>query len=406
MGSSASWEKHCSVVSVKRLFLQAKLIKAGTTAYEYNPANSPNKIASGTYTYDKANELETGPSLKYTYDEMGERTKTTPTTGPATTYGYDQAGDLTSINRAAEGETPKIEDTYVYDGNGLRVSQTIKGTPSYLTWDVSEELPLLLYDGTNDYIYGPDGLPIEQVSTGGTVTYLHHDQRGSTRLLTGSTGTVIGSTTFDAYGNKTGSTGTSTTPLGYDAQYTSSDTGLIYLRARVYDPSTAQFLTVDPAVSLTGAPYNYAGDSPLNLWDPTGLAWQACVGGTLSLGFFSFGGEVCYVSTPGGNGIAATGSVTAGPGFGANVHAGGGTSNACRPSEYSGPFAQAGGSAEDLLGGYGNVFTNAPVPGHGNTVIGATGGLTAGLGVEGGAGGSETAISPLGAESSGGSCSC
>jgi RHS repeat-associated protein len=31
-------------------------------------------------------------------------------------------------------------------------------------------------------------------------------------------------------------------PLGYDGQYTSSDTGLIYLRNRVNDPSTAQFL--------------------------------------------------------------------------------------------------------------------------------------------------------------------
>ncbi len=128
--------------------------------------------------------------------------------------------------------------------------------------------------------------------------------------------------------------------------------------------------------------------------------------GTLSLGFVSFGGEVCYVSTPGGSGIAATGSVTAGPGFGANVHAGGGASNACRPSEYGGPFAQAGGSAEGLVGGYGNAFTNAPVPGHGNMVVGATGGLTAGFGVEGGAGGSETAVLPLGGESSGGSCSC
>ncbi len=55
---------------------------------------------------------------------------------------------------------------------------------------------------------------VEQVSSGGTVTHLHHDQQGSTRLLTGSTGTVTGSTTFDADGNKTGSTGTSTTPSG------------------------------------------------------------------------------------------------------------------------------------------------------------------------------------------------
>jgi len=47
--------------------------------------------------------------------------------------------------------------------------------------------------------------------------------------------------TYGPYGELTGSTGTATTPLGYDAQYTSTDTGLIYMRARVYDPATAQF---------------------------------------------------------------------------------------------------------------------------------------------------------------------
>jgi RHS repeat-associated protein len=135
---------------------------------------------------------------------------------------------------------------------------------------MAEELPLILSDGTNSYIYGPDGLPVEQISSGGTVTYLHHDQQGSTRLLTGSTGTVTGKCTYSAYGAPT-CEGATTTPLGYDGQYTSSDTGLIYLRAREYDPATAQFLTVDPLVGETGAPYNYAGDNPLNASDPTGL---------------------------------------------------------------------------------------------------------------------------------------
>ncbi|MFI5004928.1 MAG: RHS repeat-associated core domain-containing protein [Solirubrobacterales bacterium] len=54
--------------------------------------------------------------------------------------------------------------------------------------------------------------------------------------MTGQTGNVEGTTTYDPYGNQTGSTGSKTTPLGYDGQYTNSDTGLIYLRARVYDP--------------------------------------------------------------------------------------------------------------------------------------------------------------------------
>jgi RHS repeat-associated protein len=57
----------------------------------------------------------------------------------------------------------------------------------------------------------------------------------------------------------------------FDAQYTSPDTGLIYLRNRVYDPATAQFLTRDPLEAITGEPYSYAGDNPLNHSDPTGL---------------------------------------------------------------------------------------------------------------------------------------
>ncbi len=124
-------------------------------------------------------------------------------------------------------------------------------------------------------MYGPGNLPIEQINTStGTVTYLHHDQQGSTRLLTGSTGTVTGKCTYNAYGTPT-CEGTSTTPLGYDGQYTSQDTGLVYLRHRVYDPATAQVLTVDPLEMYTGEPYGYAGDNPLNYGDPRGLAGES-----------------------------------------------------------------------------------------------------------------------------------
>ena len=140
-----------------------------------------------------------------------------------------------------------------------------------MAWDMTEELPLILSDGTNSYIYGPDGLPIEQINNStGTVLYLHHDQQGSTRLMTGSTGKSEGKCTYSAYGRRT-CEGTATTPLGYDGQYTSSDTGLIYMRARVYDPTTAQFLTVDPIVPITRAPYAYVNDNPLNHMDRTGL---------------------------------------------------------------------------------------------------------------------------------------
>lgn len=150
-------------------------------------------------------------------------------------------------------------------------------------------------------------MSVEQINSGGTVEYLHHDQQGSTRLLTGSTGTVTGKCTYGAYGTTT-CEGTATTPLGYDGQYTSTDTGLIYLRNRVYDPATAQFLSVDPLAKLTRAPYNYVEDNPVNAVDPTGL----CSDGSLS-GFLD-----CFNPVSSGN-IAYKGAVALNNSTGINL---------------------------------------------------------------------------------------
>ena len=49
------------------------------------------------------------------------------------------------------------------------------------------------------------------------------------------------------------------------------------MRGRVYDPATAQFLTVDPLEVITGAPYSYVGDNPLSFGDPAGL--ETCIFG-------------------------------------------------------------------------------------------------------------------------------
>ena len=44
-----------------------------------------------------------------------------------------------------------------------------------------------------------------------------------------------------------------------------------YSVRRYYDPATGQFITVDPLVDETAAPYAYADDEPTTLSDPNGL---------------------------------------------------------------------------------------------------------------------------------------
>jgi RHS repeat-associated protein len=81
----------------------------------------------------------------------------------------------------------------------------------------------------------------------------------------------VGTATYTAYGTRT-TTGT-TSAFGYAGQYTDTESGLQWLRARYYDPTTGQFLTVDPAAAATGTRYAYTGGNPITRADLLGLDW-------------------------------------------------------------------------------------------------------------------------------------
>jgi RHS repeat-associated protein len=82
---------------------------------------------------------------------------------------------------------------------------------------------------------------------------------------------VVATYAYDAYGNLTTASGTATTPLLFQGQYYDQALGAYDLRARWYDPGSAQFLSVDPLVAATETPFGYAGGDPVNFSDPTGL---------------------------------------------------------------------------------------------------------------------------------------
>jgi RHS repeat-associated protein len=101
--------------------------------------------------------------------------------------------------------------------------------------------------------------------------YYQGDQLGSTRVVTDQYGSIAATYSYDPYGNTTSHTGYLDTPLQYNGQYQDSETKLLFLRARYYDPVSGQFLTRDPLEAATRSPYAYAASDPLDASDPSGL---------------------------------------------------------------------------------------------------------------------------------------
>ena len=179
--------------------------------------------------------------------------------------------------------------TFTYNGDGLEMSETTASGDSALTWDVASSVPELLVDGTTSLIYGPAGLPIEQVS-GTSSQFFFHGQLGSTRALLDSSGAISATFSYSPYGIPTATTGTATTPIRFAGALYEPETGLYYLINRFYDPATAQFLSVDPAVAASHSAYGYVAENPVNGVDPSGMDWNlsVCFGGCIGWGSHGF----------------------------------------------------------------------------------------------------------------------
>ena len=132
-----------------------------------------------------------------------------------------------------------------------------------------------------DFLYDESGNAYSFVYNGTQYYYVRNLQGDVVKILNTSGG-VVASYTYDAWGKVTNSGNVvgQYNPIRYRGYYYDTDTGFYYLQSRYYDPAIKRFISADDA-SLLGANgdfaslnlYAYCGNNPLNCIDPTGQSW-------------------------------------------------------------------------------------------------------------------------------------
>ncbi len=221
--------------------------------------------ATTDHAYDAAGQLvaSTGPAVSrtYTYDAVGRRTRVDAEDGTSRELAWSRTGWLsavtdhdargsrrTAVHVDALAELERVDDTEIFWDSAASY-----GATPVQAGDVSV-LAAGPVTGVGDSWLSPGWRTAR--SAGGTADGLA-DGLAADPWAVGSLTDLSG-------------------VLGIGAAGELSVGGLEWLGARVYDPASRGFLSVDPLDPTPGAgwagnPYSYAGNDPLHALDPMGL---------------------------------------------------------------------------------------------------------------------------------------
>jgi RHS repeat-associated protein len=265
--------------------------KNGNVTYTYdNVGNRQSRtssllgITNQAFGYD-ANDRLNGDQ----YDNNGN-TRNAPVSQPAAVNPQQLLGsdDYDSENRLSQRTgTNGLVVRLVYDGDGNRVQEIVNGQiKNYLIDDrnptgyaqVVEELVNGVVNHT--YTYGHDLISQDQIDPASNTwhaTFYAYDGHGNVRFLTNESGQVTDTYVYDAFGTMITATGSTNNRYLYTGEQFDPNLGLYYLRARLMNPLTGRFWSMDSYQGTGSDPqslhkYVYAGSEPVNGIDPSGKA--------------------------------------------------------------------------------------------------------------------------------------
>jgi RHS repeat-associated protein len=274
--------------SLDRLISEASLCTSVTSVVNYaydlagNRTQMVNNGVTVNYTYGQGNQLVSwGTNGSQQFDAAGNVTNIQYEDGRQLTLTWDSRYRLTSVSTNGS-----LAEKYSYDALGRRISVSDGYTTNYLVYDGIHCIAEVDSTGglKRAYTYGPgiDNILTMTVHTGATsVTYYYlKDHLGSVQAVADSSGTIVESYQYDAWGNVSAfdslNQPITQSLIGnhflWQGREYSWKTHLYYFRARWYDPVTSRWLSKDP-IGISGGlnQYIFCADNSVNFIDPDGL---------------------------------------------------------------------------------------------------------------------------------------
>lgn len=254
----------------------ARLTQAGNQSYTYD--NAGNNQNNGAKYHTKTNQLSEDNTYSYTYDASGNISQKKKKDNSETkNYTFNDRNQLTKVEVLDSANLVQTNQTLIfsYDAKGRRASKTVGTDTTRYVYDDNAIIGILDNSNTvqSTLIHQESIDKPLSIKTAGSSYYYHRNHQGSIIALSDSTGAVVESYTYDAYGNTT-KTGTTLTGNPYAYTGRELDTAdLYYYRARYYDPKAQRFLSEDP-IGFSSGDYNfyrYVGGNPTNFTDPLGM---------------------------------------------------------------------------------------------------------------------------------------
>ena len=220
------------------------------------PLAHPYTPPTRTITYNDDNQINTFNGTSVVYDLDGNLTSGPLTNNTFASYEYDARNRLLSAGGVSYG----------YDPSGNRVATTSGTVTTRYVVNPNSKLPQVLMRIKNGvttyYVYGL-GLLYETDDYDNT-KYYHYDYRGSTVAISDVHGEVTDRVEYSIYGITAYRTGITDTPFLYNGRYgvQTDSNGLLYMRARYYNPYLCRFLNPDPSGFSGGLKHGESQSSP------------------------------------------------------------------------------------------------------------------------------------------------